>query len=153
MGIWKIALILTASLIAGVFIYSDVISDLIVDANFLHLLQMFLRERCFLQNCCVKILTLGFSAHPKASRRNPTNRGGLLDEVPQIHSVQRFWCLIPSLEGHPWICSGFGMLGKGNQNEKKDEGLYRRHHIPRQKIPFYFLIRRERGSEFRILAT
>nr|DAF19873.1 MAG TPA: Neurohypophysial hormone [Caudoviricetes sp.]DAG08231.1 MAG TPA: neurohypophysial hormone [Caudoviricetes sp.]DAQ06512.1 MAG TPA: Neurohypophysial hormone [Caudoviricetes sp.] len=24
--------------------------------------------RCFLQNCCVKILTFGFSAHPKASR-------------------------------------------------------------------------------------
>lgn len=38
MGVWKIALILTASLLAGVFIYSDVISDLIVDANFLHLL-------------------------------------------------------------------------------------------------------------------
>ncbi|CAH3457095.1 hypothetical protein AI2719V1_0916 [Enterobacter cloacae] len=37
MGIWKIALILTASLIAGVIIYIDVISDLIADANFLHL--------------------------------------------------------------------------------------------------------------------
>jgi hypothetical protein len=27
-----------------------------------------LNGRCFLQNCCVKILTFGFSAHPKASR-------------------------------------------------------------------------------------
>lgn len=37
MGIWKIALILTASLIAGVVIYIDVISDFIADTNFLHL--------------------------------------------------------------------------------------------------------------------
>ncbi len=37
MGIWKIALILTASLIAGVVIYIDVISDFIADANLLHL--------------------------------------------------------------------------------------------------------------------
>nr|DAH65718.1 MAG TPA: hypothetical protein [Caudoviricetes sp.] len=45
---------------------------------------MFLRERCFLQNCCVKILTFGFSAHPKASREIQLTSGGLLDEVPQI---------------------------------------------------------------------
>lgn len=37
MGVWMIALILIASLIAGVVIYIDVISDLIIDANFLHL--------------------------------------------------------------------------------------------------------------------
>nr|DAL52510.1 MAG TPA_asm: hypothetical protein [Caudoviricetes sp.] len=72
---------------------------------------MFLRERCFSQNCCVKILTLGFSAHPKASRQNPTNRGGLLDEVPQIQIASlrrgfficktsiRWRCLIPLTEG------------------------------------------------------
>jgi hypothetical protein len=54
-----------------------------------------LNGRCFSQNCCVEILTLGFSAHPKASRQNPTNRGGLLDEVPQIQiaSLRRgFFC-------------------------------------------------------------
>ncbi|ESL82621.1 hypothetical protein L423_00873 [Enterobacter roggenkampii] len=38
MGVWMIALILIASLIAGVVIYIDVISDFIIDANFLHLL-------------------------------------------------------------------------------------------------------------------
>lgn len=37
MGVWLIALILIASFIAGVVIYIDVISDFIVDANFLHL--------------------------------------------------------------------------------------------------------------------
>ncbi|WP_235424921.1 hypothetical protein, partial [Enterobacter sichuanensis] len=54
-----------------------------------------LNGRCFSQNCGVKILTFGFSAHPKASRQNPANRGGLLDEVPQIQiaSLRRgFFC-------------------------------------------------------------
>ncbi len=37
MGVWMIALILIASLIAGVVIYIDVIWDFIIDANFLHL--------------------------------------------------------------------------------------------------------------------
>ncbi len=47
MGVWMIALILIASLIAGVVIYIDVISDFIIDANFLHLHQCFCVPCCF----------------------------------------------------------------------------------------------------------